>query len=153
MDFTQNIDNKGFDYSCVVHMKVGSHCPSENIGLLSLLPKKNFLHDITLRNQLSIISTDFLHMFTFLKLSGSWRKKFFVKSDFFPKIANFCRKGLPLSKTYWMIVSPQKRVKKMPTICTCQTFIYYVNRLKTNFEVIFKAHFRAKKISKIIMGP
>ena len=70
-----------------------------------------------------------------------------------PKIANFCRKGLPLSKTYWMIVSPQKRVKKMPTICTCQTFIYYVNWLKTNFEVIFKAHFRAKKISKIIMGP
>ena len=68
--------------------------------------------------------TDFLHMFTFLKLSGSWRKKFFVKSDFFPKIANFCRKGLPLSKTYWMIVSPQKRVKKIPTICTCQTFIY-----------------------------
>ena len=97
--------------------------------------------------------TDFLHMFTFLKLSGSWRKKFFVKSDFFPKIANFCRKGLPLSKTYWMIVSPQKRVKKIPTICTCQTFIYYVNWLKTNFEVIFKAHFRAKKISKIIMGP
>ena len=97
--------------------------------------------------------TDFLHMFTFLKLAGSWGKNFFVKSDFFPKIANFCRKGLPLSKTYWMIVSPQKRVKKMPTICTCQTFIYYVNRLKTNFEVIFKAHFRAKKISKIIMGP
>ena len=92
--------------------------------------------------------TDFLHMFTFLKLSGSWRKKFFVKSDFFPKIANFCRKGLPLSKTYWMIVSPQKRVKKMPTICTCQTFIYYVNWLKTNFEVIFKAHFRAKKFQK-----
>ena len=97
--------------------------------------------------------TDFLHMFTFLKLEIRCRKIFFGKSDFFPKIPNFCRIGLPLSKTYWMIVSPQKRVKKMPTICTCQTFIYYVNWLKTNFEVIFKAHFRAKKISKIIMGP
>ena len=39
------------------------------------------------------------------------------------------------------------------TICTCQTFIYYVNWLKTNFEVIFKTHFRAKKNSKIIMDP
>ena len=61
--------------------------------------------------------TDFLHMFTILKLSGSRGKNFFVKSDFFPKIANFCHKGLPLSKTYWMIVSPQKRVKK------CQQFV------------------------------
>ena len=115
--------------------------------------KKNFLHEIALRNQLSMIFTDFLHMFTFLKLAGRFRKKFFGKSYFFPKILNFFRIGLPLSKTYWMIVSPQKRVKKMPTICTCQTFIYYVNWLKTNFEVIFKAHFRAKKISKIIMDP
>ena len=81
--------------------------------------------------------TDFLHMFTFFKLGGRLRN-FFC----------FCHKGLPLSKTYWMIVSPQKRVKKMPTICTCQTFIYYVNQLKTNFEVIFKAHFRAKKFQK-----
>ena len=82
-----------------------------------------------------------------------FRKKKFGKSDFFPKILNFCRTGLLLAKTFWMIVSPQKRVKKIPTICTCQTFIYYVNWLKTNFEVIFKAHFRAKKISKIIMDP
>ena len=118
-----------------------------------LLPKEIFLHDITLRNQLSIIFTDFLHMSTFLKLVGSWRKFFFGKSDFFPKIPNFCRIGLAPAKTYWMIMSPQKRVKKIPTICTCQTFIYYVNQLKTNFEVIFKAHFRAKKISKIIMDP
>ena len=81
----------------------------------------------------------------------SCRKFFFGKSDFFPKIPNFCRIGLAPAKTYWMIMSPQKRVKKIPTICTCQTFIYYVNLLKTNFEVIFKTHFRAKKISKIIM--
>ena len=116
-----------------------------------LLSKKNFLHEIALRNQLSMIFTDFLHMFTFFKLVGSCRKNFFGKSDFFPKIPNFCRIGLAPAKTYWMIMSPQKRVKKIPTICTCQTFIYYVNLLKTNFEVIFKTHFRAKKISKIIM--
>ena len=115
--------------------------------------KIKILQPIALENQLSMIFTDFLYMFTFLKLEIRFRKIFFVKSDFFLKIPNFCRIGLPLSKTYWMIVSPQKRVKKMPTICTCQTFIYYVNWLKTNFEVIFKAHFRAKKISKIIMGP
>ena len=117
----------------------------------SLLSKIIPIHDIALRNQLSIIFTDFLHMFTFFKLVGSCRKKFFGKSDFFPKIPNFCRIGLAPAKTYWMIMSPQKRVKKIPTICTCQTFIYYVNLLKTNFEVIFKTHFRAKKISKIIM--
>ena len=115
--------------------------------------KKIFLQKPTLRNQLSMIFTDFLHVFTFLKLEIRLRKIFFGKSDFSPKIPNFCRIGLPLAKTYWMIVSPQKRVKKIPTICTCQTFIYYVNWLKTNFEVIFKAHFRAKKISKIIMDP
>ena len=55
-----------------------------------------------------------------------------------PKIPNFCHIGLPPAKTYWMIMSPQKRLKKIPTICTCQTFIYYVNRLKMNFEVISK---------------
>ena len=117
------------------------------------LPKKIFLHEIALRNQHSMIFTDFLHMFTFFKLVGSCRKIFFGKSDFFPKIPNFCRIGLAPAKTYWMIMSPQKRVKKIPTICTCQTFIYYVNLLKTNFEVIFKTQFRAKKNSKIIMGP
>ena len=117
------------------------------------LPKKIFQKKSTLGNQLSMIFTDFLHMFTFLKLEIRCRKIFFGKSDFFLKIPNFCCIGLPLAKTYWMIVSPQKRVKKMPTICTCQTFIYYVNLLKTNFEVIFRAHFRAKKISKIIMDP
>ena len=89
----------------------------------------------------------------FLNAYNKIEEIFFGKSDFFPKIPNFFRIGLPLAKTYWMIVSPQKRVKKIPTICTCQTFIYYVNQLKTNFEVIFKAHFRAKKISKIIMDP
>ena len=47
-------------------------------------------------------------------------------------------------------MSPQKRVKKIPTICTCQTFIYYVNLLKTNFEVIFKALFRAKKFQNLL---
>ena len=88
------------------------------------LPKKIFLHEITLRNQLSMIFTDFLHMFTFLKLGGRYRKIFFGKSYFFPKILNFFCIGLPLSKTYWMIVSPQKRVKKIPTICTCQTLLY-----------------------------
>ena len=113
--------------------------------------KKIFLQKPTLRNQLSMIFTDFLHVFTFLKFEIRLRKIFFGKSYFFPKILNFCRIGLPLVKTYWMIMSPQKRVKKIPTICTCQTFIYYVNLLKTNFEVIFKTHFRAKKISKIIM--
>ena len=115
--------------------------------------KKTFLHEIALRNQLSMIFTDFLHMFIVLKLIESWRKNLFSKSDYFPKIPNFCRIGFPPAKTYCMIMSPQKRVKKIPTICTCQTFIYYVNQLKTNFEVIFKAHFRAKKISKIIMDP
>ena len=96
-------------------------------------------------------SHTFLHMFTILKLEITLRKTFFGKSDFFHKIPNFCHIGLAPAKTYWMIMSPQKRVKKIPTICTCQTFIYYVNLLKTNFEVIFKTHFRAKKISKIIM--
>ena len=120
---------------------------------LHLLPKKIFLCNYARVFQLRMIFTDFLHAFTFLKLVGSCGKIFFGKSYFFPKILNFCRIGLPLAKTYWMIMSPQKRVKKIPTICTCQTFIYYVNQLKTNFEVIFKAHFRAKKISKIIMVP
>ena len=115
--------------------------------------KKIFLQKPTLQNQLSMIFTDFLHVFTFLKLEIRWRKIFFGKSNFFPKILNFFCIGLPPAETYWMIMSPLKRVKKIPTICTCQTFIYYVNQLKTNFEVIFKAHFRAKKISKIIMGP
>ena len=85
-----------------------------------LLSKKNFLHEIALRNQLSMIFTDFLHMFTFLKLVGRFRKTFFGKSDFFPKIPNFCHIELPLVKTYWMIVSPQKWAKKyLDTICTC----------------------------------
>ena len=38
-------------------------------------------------------------------------------------------------------------------ICTCQTFLYYANWLKTNFEVIFKIHFRSETISKIVLGP
>ena len=118
---------------------------------LHLLPKNFFLCNYAWVFQLRMIFTDFLHMFTFLKLEIRFGKFFFGKSDFFPKIPNFCRIGLAPAKTYWMIMSPQKRVKKIPTICTCQTFIYYVNQLKTNFEVIFKAHFRAKKISKIIM--
>merc|ERR1712001_556760 len=88
-------------------------------------------------------------MFIFFKLVGRYRKIFLVKATFFPKILNFCCIGLPPAETYWMIMSPQKRVKKIPTICTCQTFIYYVNQLKTNFEVIFKAHFRAKKFQKL----
>ena len=117
------------------------------------LPKKIFLHEITLRNQLSMIFTDFLHMFTFLKLGGRYRKKIFGKSYFFPKILNCFCIGSPPAETYWMIMSPLKRVKKISTICTCQTFIYYVNWLKMNLEVIFKTQFRAKKISKIIMGP
>ena len=95
--------------------------------LFKTFTKKLFLHDIALRNQLSMIFTDFLHMFTFFKLVGRYRKIFFGKSDFFPKILNFCCIGLPPAETYWMIMSPQKRVKKIPTICTCQTFIYYVN--------------------------
>ena len=67
--------------------------------------KKIFLQKPTLRNQLSMIFTDFLHVFTFLKLEIRLRKIFFGKSDFSPKIPNFCRIGLPLAKTYWMIVS------------------------------------------------
>ena len=63
------------------------------------LPKKNSCAQNRVGKLTYMFFTDFLHMFTFLKLSGSRRKKFFVKSDFFPKIANFCRKGLPLSKT------------------------------------------------------
>ena len=74
--------------------------------------KKIFLQKPTLRNQLSMIFTDFLHVFTFLKLEIRLGKIFFGKSDFSPKIPNFCRIGLPLAKTYWRIVSPQKRVKK-----------------------------------------
>ena len=76
--------------------------------------KKKFLHEITLRNQLRMIFTDFLHMFTFLKLEIRLRKKFFGKSYFFPKILNFCHVCLLLVKPFWMIVSPQKRVKKKP---------------------------------------
>ena len=76
------------------------------------LPKNFFLHEIALRNQLSMIFTDFLHMFTFLKLVGRYGKNFFGKSDFFPKILNFCCIGLPPAETYWMIMSPQKWVKK-----------------------------------------
>ena len=121
---------------------------------LHILPKNCFLCKYARVFQLRMIFTDFWHMFTLLKLEiGLGKFFFFGKSDFFPKIPNFCRIGLAPAKTYWMIMSPQKRVKKIPTICTCQTFIYYVNLLKTNFEVIFKTHFRAKKISKIIMDP
>ena len=120
---------------------------------IAFYQKKVFLHKSTLRNQLNMIFTDFLRVFTFLKLDLSLGKNFFGKSDIFPKIPNFCRIGLAPAKTYWMIMSPQKRVKKIPTICTCQTFLYYANLLKTNFEAIFKINLRSKKILKIIMGP
>ena len=101
--------------------------------------KKHFLHDIALRNQLNMI---FTHVY-FFKTCNKIKENFFFGK----------RVGLPLVKTYWMIVNPQNRVKKIPTICTCQTFLYYVNWLTTNFEVIFKIHFISEKISKIIMGP
>ena len=39
--------------------------------------------------QLRMIFTDFLHMFTFLKLENQLAKKIFGKSYFFPKISNF----------------------------------------------------------------
>ena len=78
----------------------------------SLLPKKNFLYNYARDFQVRMIFTDFLHMFTFLKLKLRFGKFFFGKSDFFPEIPNFCRIGLPPAKTYWMIRSPQKRVKK-----------------------------------------
>ena len=58
---------------------------------------------------------DFHRFFThvyFFKLVGCWRKNFFGQSEFFPKIPKFCRIGLPPAKTFWMIMSPQKRVKK-----------------------------------------
>ena len=58
------------------------------------------------------IFTDFLHMFTFLKLEIRLAQIFFGKSYFFPKILNFFCIGLPPAETYWMIMSPQKRVKK-----------------------------------------
>ena len=48
---------------------------------------------------------------------------------------------------------PTKKGWENLTICTCQTFLYYVNLPKTNFAIIFKIHFRSKKISKSIMGP
>ena len=72
--------------------------------------KKTFLQKSTLRNQLSMIFTDFLHMFTFLKLEIRLGKKSFGKSYFFPKIINFFCKGLPPAETYLMIMSPLKRV-------------------------------------------
>ena len=133
------------------------------LGKKQLLPKKIFPYRPTSFKKVNTCKKSVKIILSWFRNVGFCRKIFFFgknqflwffgKSDFSPKIPNFCRIGLPLAKTYWMIVSPQKRVKKMPTICTCQTFIYYVNRLKTNFEVIFKAHFRAKKISKIIMDP
>ena len=54
----------------------------------------------------------YIPMFTFLKLVKRFGKFFFGKSDFLCKIPNYCLIGLPLAKTSWMIVSPQKRVKK-----------------------------------------
>ena len=126
----------------------------KQININSHQVSKGFLHVNTQENQLRMIFTDFytcFHIFYlyFVRLRG----KQLLKATFFLKFPIFCRIGLAPAKTYWMIMSPQKRVKKIPTICTCQTFIYYVNWLKTNFKVIFKAHFRAKKISKIIMDP
>ena len=47
------------------------------------LPKKNFPAQNDVEKPTYMFFTDFLHMFTFLKLSGSQRKIFFVKSDFF----------------------------------------------------------------------
>ena len=54
----------------------------------------------------------FTYVYFFKTCKKIWEKFFFGKSDFLPKIPNFCRIGLPLAKTSWMIVSPQKRVKK-----------------------------------------
>ena len=121
------------------------------LGKKSLLPKKIFPYRPTSFKKVNMCKKSVKIILSWFRNVMSYRKNFFGKSDFFPKIPNFCRIGLAPAKTYWMIMSPQKRVKKIPTICTCQTFIYYVNLLKTNFEVIFKTHFRAKKISKIIM--
>ena len=47
-------------------------------------------------------------MFSYFLLAGTLRGKI-GKSDWFPKIPNFCCTELPLAKTYWTIVSPQKR--------------------------------------------
>ena len=52
-------------------------------------PKKKFLYNYARVFQLRMIFTDFLHMFTFLKLEIRLVKKFFGKSYFFPKISNF----------------------------------------------------------------
>ena len=81
----------------------------------TLLPKKKILYNSPpSKTNSGWFSRIFLHVFTFLKLVIRFGKKSFVKMDFFPKIPNFCRIELPLAKIYWMIVSPQKRVKKNP---------------------------------------
>ena len=61
-----------------------------------------------------------------------WRN--FGKSNFLPKILNVCRIGLPLAKTYWMIVicEPTKEGQKIPTICTCQTLLHILSKLAKN---------------------
>ena len=58
---------------------------------------------------------DFHRFFTYVFIFFTCRKikgKKIGKNNFFPKITNFCCIALPLAKTYWMIVSPQKMVKK-----------------------------------------
>ena len=116
---------------------------------------KKFSYTIPHSKTNSVLFSQILHMFTVSKLVIVIRfgKNILVKGTLFPKIPNFCRIAIPIAKTYWMIMSPQKRIKNIPTICTCQTFLYCANWLKTNFEVIFKIHFRSEKISIIIMGP
>ena len=54
----------------------------------------------------------YISMLAYFLLVGRLRKKYFGKSNFYPKILNFCRNELPPAKTYWMIVSAHKRGSK-----------------------------------------
>ena len=114
-----------------------------------------FIHLLPKRNSYTR-TFDFYRFFIHVYFFKTWNKiekNHFGMRAFFPKIANFCHSGLPPAKTYWMIMSPKKRVKKIPNRLYWPNIHILCKLAKTNFEVIFKAHFRAKKISKIIMDP
>ena len=89
-----------------------------------------------------MIFEDFLHVFTFLKLVGSCRKIFFGKSDFFPKIPNFCHIDYPL---------PQKRDRKIPTICMYLPNTPLLSKLgKNELWNHFQNSLQVQKIQKLL---
>ena len=118
-----------------------------------LLPKNIFLRNYVWIFQLRMIFTDFLHAFTFLKLVGSCGKIFFGKSYFFPKILNFFCIGLPPAETYWMIMSPLKRVKKNPNNLYLQNIHILCKLTKNEFWSHFQNSVQGQKNFKNYYGP